>query len=115
MLAPPPRWPLTSASAPTPLPIINFTGAAASGDITLATAARARATPSAAARLYGAGQLDRWHWQRIILGWSLLLGAPLALLGIAAGISVATWRQRATPTSPRQPKPGAGNLRTAGR
>ena len=69
----------------------------------------------AAARLYGVKQLGRWHWQRIILGWSLLLGAPLALLGIAAGLGLGSWRaQAAVPPSPSR-LPGAGRLRTAGR
>ncbi len=73
------------------------------------------AQPSASARFYGAGQLGRWHWQRIITGWSLLLGAPLALLGIAAGLGATRWRRRGPPASPRPPSAGAGRLRTAGR
>jgi amino acid transporter len=80
------------------------------------THAHSHTKPSAAARLYGAGQLGSWHWQRIIFGWSLLLGAPLALLGIAAGISVTRWRGDATSTPrPGPSRPGAGSLRTAGR
>jgi len=79
---------------------------------------RAHATPahaSASARFYGAGQLGRWHWPRIITGWSLLLGAPLALVGIAAGLAVTRWRRDRPPASPRPPSAGAGRLRTAGR
>lgn len=76
---------------------------------------QARPAPSAAARLYGVKQLGRWHWQRTITGWSLLLGAPLALLGIAAGIGATRWRRRGPPASPRPPSAGAGRLRTAGR
>jgi amino acid transporter len=77
--------------------------------------ARARLKPSAAARLYGVRQLGRWHWPRIITGWSLLLGAPLVLVGIAAGLGVGLWRQRATGPRPPAAHPGAGSLRTAGR
>jgi len=76
---------------------------------------QARPAPSAAARLYGVKQLGRWHWQRIITGWSVLLGAPLALLGIAAGLAVTRWRRDRPPASPRPPSAGAGRLRTAGR
>lgn len=76
---------------------------------------QARPAPSAAARLYGVKQLGSWHWQRIITGWSLLLGAPLALLGIAAGLGVTRWRRGGPPASPRPPSAGAGRLRTAGR
>jgi len=76
---------------------------------------QARPAPSAAARLYGVKQLGRWHWQRIITGWSVLLGAPLALLGIAAGLGATRWRRGGPPASPRPPSAGAGRLRTAGR
>jgi hypothetical protein len=73
---------------------------------------------SPAARLYGVKQLGDWHWQRLIVGDSALLGGPFALWGIAVGLALARRRQRRTPgqtLTPSLASVGQSSLRTAGR